>query len=633
MPQMKFRQTLQAALLASSLAVTASAIRKPQIDVELEQNFVRAKTAEVLAETSTLSARDILMEELQPKLVKRGIERGDTPAALATKAGLSTDEFITLNQLFQAPSFIRNKKVPILRIGEPYYIPTDVSAIRPFFTKMRRIEKSEKVENIIESGGNFKKIHAISRETFFPKEPECIGMGEVLSSLLAMQQDEFNPTLPVIVDPRNEKTASCANLIKSTFIQTCNLKYYTPKQKKMLLTQDLHAWILVKKLRDEFGFKQSFADLMQAFDIRSFHSFNPITQPEQKERYEGRISELYSYLRDSAPQGTIVPMYFQGSQSKSAVLSVYQAKDPHLNTHQTMLAGNIDWKLSANEIPRIHDGKRIPFGFDVEKVSAEVTLLAKEREDTVLQLESAKKNLLEALDPSKNKSIVQKLEHIPKLLEVAFQDQKLPAYLAFLPINQRGKLPVGIYSKNTVNTTLFVDYIRSKIRNELIEGTLTVDELRSNLAWYELKEGDLPLLQSYLDHATALATKRKELASLLESDIPTTLSLENFGNTLATNTTVKKVFSEFLQIHELNMSTSKRLADAQAKMNNTNEVTRSAVDMMIDFIAGRADFRSSFLPHFRTTVLNGMTRYPQMVEVEVNGVRLNFEEEIQAFKA
>ena len=68
-------------------------------------------------------------------------------------------------------------------------------------------------------------------------------------------------------------------------------------------------------------------------------------------------------------------------------------------------------------------------------------------------------------------------------------------------------------------------------------------------------------------------------------------------------------------------------------MSGTNEVTRSAVDTMIDFIAGRADFRSSFLPHFRSTVLNGMTRYPKMVEVEVNGVKLDFEEEIKAFKS
>jgi hypothetical protein len=68
-------------------------------------------------------------------------------------------------------------------------------------------------------------------------------------------------------------------------------------------------------------------------------------------------------------------------------------------------------------------------------------------------------------------------------------------------------------------------------------------------------------------------------------------------------------------------------------MSGSNDIVRSSVDMMIDFIAGRADFRSSFLPHFRSTVLTGMSRYPQMIELYVNGVKLDFEEELKAFKA
>jgi hypothetical protein len=626
-----FRKTVQAAVLASSLALTASVVRKPHVDVELERNFVQTKTSEVL-QPKKISARDILIEELQPKLKSYPIVRGDTPAALASKHGLSLDEFITLNQLFKAPSFIRNKKTPILRIGELYYVPEDVSAIRPFFAKMHRIEKSEKVWSVIEWGGNFKKIHAISRETFFPKEPECLGMGEVLSSMLTMQQDEFDPLLPVIVDPRNEKTASCANLIKNTFIQTCNLKYYTPKQKKMLLTSDLHAWILVKKLRDEFGFKQSFADLMQAFDIKSFHSFNPIVDVEKRGKYEERMNELYFYLRDSAPQGTIVPMYFQWSQSKSAVMWVYQAKDPHLNTHQTMLAGNIDWKIQASEIPRVQDGKRIPFWFDISRVSAEVTSLAEEREKIEVQLKSAKTALIDSLNPSKNPSIVQKIDHIPALLEIAFQDRKIINYLAFLPSDQRQKIPVWVYSETGIQVPIFIDYLRSKIRNELIEGTLTVDILRSYVAWYTFKSGDIPLFQSYLEHASVLAARRKELAFLLDSD-NWQIRLENFWSTLFSNPQVKKSFLAFIQIIDRKKEVTKKLSEAQVKMSGSNDIVRSSVDMMIDFIAGRADFRSSFLPHFRSTVLTGMKRYPQMIELYVNGVKLDFEEELKAFNA
>ena len=67
-----------------------------------------------------------------------------------------------------------------------------------------------------------------------------------------MQEQEYNPKLPVIVDPRNEMHASCANLIRQTFIQACNLDLYTPVQKKMLLTPNLDAWILVREIRNKF---------------------------------------------------------------------------------------------------------------------------------------------------------------------------------------------------------------------------------------------------------------------------------------------------------------------------------------------------------------------------------------------
>lgn len=161
------------------------------------------------------------------------------------------------------------------------------------------------------NGADAGKIRKISGYAFFPPEPECLGLGEVLSSALAMQRREFDPALPVIVDPRIETSASCANLIKNTFIQSCHLKYYSEKQRKMLLTPDLHAWILVKKLRDDFGYEQSHASLMDAFDLRSFQNFNPITDAEKREAYVAEIRQVYSLLRDSAPQGTIVPMYFQ----------------------------------------------------------------------------------------------------------------------------------------------------------------------------------------------------------------------------------------------------------------------------------------------------------------------------------
>jgi hypothetical protein len=185
-----------------------------------------------------------------------------------------------------------------------------------------------------------------------------MGLPQMLASLLSMQAREYDPELPVFVDQRNEKTASCANLIRQTYLQSCGLKNYTEAQKTMLLTPDLHAWILIRELRDTFGYEQSHADLMNYFDLSAFHSFMPI-QSSKRKAYDKRVLDLYRFLHDAAQPGTIVPMYFQGSQSKGLVMKAYRQNDPHLNTHQTMFAGNMDWSVRAQDIPQIIDGKRM----------------------------------------------------------------------------------------------------------------------------------------------------------------------------------------------------------------------------------------------------------------------------------
>lgn len=75
-----------------------------------------------------------------------------------------------------------------------------------------------------------------------------------------------------------------------------------------------------------------------------------------------------------------------------------------------------------------------------------------------------------------------------------------------------------------------------------------------------------------------------------------------------------------------------KLATLQSTLEAPNTVSRSAIDMMIDFVASRADFRSSFGPNFRNTVLAGFSKYPEMVEVEINGKKLDIIAELAAFK-
>lgn len=120
----------------------------------------------------------------------------------------------------------------------------------------------------------------------------------------------------------------------------------------MLLTADLDAWILAQKMRDEFGFEQSFADLMEHFDMGRFQTLSPIN-PKTQDIYDARVRELYTSLK-TAPVGSIIPLYFIHSKAKTKVIAHYNKKDPHLNTHQTMLAsGHADFSFRATQIPHI----------------------------------------------------------------------------------------------------------------------------------------------------------------------------------------------------------------------------------------------------------------------------------------
>lgn len=95
---------------------------------------------------------------------------------------------------------------------------------------------------------------------------------------------------------------------------------------------------------------------------------------------------------------------------------------------------------------------------------------------------------------------------------------------------------------------------------------------------------------------------------------------------------VAEAASAYVRTSEEISALKTRLATLRAHSQAPNTVSRSAVDMLVDFVASRADFRSSFNPNFRNVVLAGFSKYPEMLEVEVNGKRLDILAEITAFK-
>lgn len=449
--------------------------------------------------------------------------------------------------------------------------------------------------------------------------------------MVEMQKREFDPPLPVIVDPRIERAASCANLVKNAFIQSCNLKYYSERQRKMLLTPDLHAWVLVKKMRDEFGYEQSHASLMKAFNLDAFFDFQPITDPKKRETYDAEIREVYGYLRDGAPQGTIVPMYFQGSRSKAAVMGEYRKADPHLNTHQTMFAENIDWTLRASDVPMVRDGKRIPFGVDREKALSELSDALAALSALEARLVSDREAVLASLDPIRNPDLVPHMRTVPRLLANAFKDPRFDAFLAKMPPSERERLPVSALSGGAVDKEAYANSVREKVRRSVMEGTLTVEGLKALVPWYRMPEGDIPTFESRLAHAASLAAKRRSISASLAASgsLP---PLSEFGPTAASNPLVVESVGAHARTLEEIAFANKRIESLKAALSAPADVSRSVIDFLIDFTASRADFPSSFLPGFRNTVLAGLSRYPDLVEMERNGKKIDVAAEIAAQK-
>ena len=135
----------------------------------------------------------------------------------------------------------------------------------------------------------------------------------------------------------------------------------------------------------------------------------------------------------------------------------YRKADPHLNTHQTMFAGNLDWQLKASDIPVIRDSKRLPFGHDAAKLNAEMTDVSAAIENLETRLVSDREKVLSSLDPIRNPGLVRHMDSVPRLLTNAFKDPRLDAYLKNLPEKTKASLPQGVVTDGVVD--------REKIRH------------------------------------------------------------------------------------------------------------------------------------------------------------------------
>jgi hypothetical protein len=585
----------------------------------------------VEATLTTTKTEEAPVETLDTALLKNTeefvVRSGDSPIGLALKHDLGLEEFIALNERLGTRWFIWEGRKIVIYPGQIYRVPKDLEQFRADNKRIKLANASAAIYAKLQSGASIAQIRQNSKPVF-PSTPGCLGLPEVLDSFLHMQEGEYNPKLPVIVDPRNEMHASCANLIRQTFIQACNLDLYTPEQKKMLLTPDLDAWILVREIRDKFGYTQSFADLMQAFDMKSFHNRDPITNPEKRLDYQARIRELHTYLK-TAPAGTIVPMYFGGSQSKSKVLAHLNPKDPHLNTHQTMLAGNIDWEILASEIPKIERGVRVDFGHDADRIAKELPLLRTSAEMITKQLEIDTQKIRDLLNVKKDPESLPFYTAVQSLAMRAFLDPKFEILLK-RATPEGFNIPKELFIEGKLNRGLFMAHTSKELATKIQSGSLDMSGLRRLFPWHSFAQWDVSILEKRLVLISSVVRMRNTLsAAPITKELLQGKEFSMLTQQSSALAVLRKGVMAELSALETNQ---KRLKKLESMQKSPNDQTRTALDTLIDFIADRADFPSSFLPAFRATVLRWIETYPELVEIYANGTLIDFKKELDSRK-
>ena len=186
------------------------------------------------------------------------------------------------------------------------------------------------------------------------------------------------------------------------------------------------------------------------------------------------------------------------------------------------------------------------------------------------------------------------MDSVPKLLSYAFKDPRLDAYLKKLSPEAVAALPESVRKNGTVDREAYVSYVRDGIRNGIMNGTLTIEGLRKAVSWYSMPEGDAEMFATRLSHASAIAEKRRQLFAALESG--SSVKLLDYGPTVGNDPVVNGAYAKYAKTLSEIASLNESLAKAKEALKSPNDAKRSAIDMMIDFVAGRADFRSSFLP-------------------------------------
>lgn len=267
------------------------------------------------------------------------VQKWDTIGKVSNTYWISNyEDLVLLNWLLwvEFKTRTRDKKTVVLWIGDKIYIPKPwkLDAIFSKLTFLEKVEKTLELNHKVNLEDTIDLLPLV--QNLYPKTVQAVWVEKMLKGFIYAQKQEFDPSLPRIVDIQRQSTISCANLIRTLLAFSVNKKTQTEKEKLFFQKQWLDAWILPISLK-EIWYVQTY-NLMEYFVSGLVWTPSPISV-DKEANYNKKVIEIWKHLEKEWIPWTILPLYFRYSGFTKVVASYNRGKEEkHYNTHQSILA-------------------------------------------------------------------------------------------------------------------------------------------------------------------------------------------------------------------------------------------------------------------------------------------------------
>lgn len=372
--------------------------------------------------------------------VEYEINPWDTLSILADKNNITLEELLLFND-FLWKDFQRNNNWNIiLKLKEVIYIPhkTKIEQFR------KDINEIKKWWAYLKASLNLytKDIKELWQEivNFFPNRPQPYSIKEMLTAILNAQSIDTDPNHPPFLDwyfrdVKYKWVPLCLSVLRYAIrsalwiIDISDRKGYpflTDGEWEFLTKENMDAWMLWEFAKD-IWFKQEY-DFMEFFDRSNLSSYNPIFE-SKKLTYWKKIEDMYNYIKKNSDKvvWSFVPFYFVNSHAKDKMWQYnkqFSLSKQHLNTHQTLFAGN--WIMSF-EAKDFWEWWNITFS-DLKEMknllNFEVSWFKKKLESLDKILDNSKVSIDSYIGLNKSSTLLNKYLEIDNILELSFWNKK-----------------------------------------------------------------------------------------------------------------------------------------------------------------------------------------------------------------